>query len=80
MSTSTTVRLSVAARGTLASLAAARGQSQSAQLEEIIGDAWWQWAMATEREARKADAGNPVVAAERELWEEAGAGNITALG
>jgi hypothetical protein len=55
----------------LGQIAAGRGMSKAATLDRLVSQAWWAWAMESEREARRIDEANPEVVAERELWEQA---------
>ncbi len=66
-----TIRVSRETRDLLAQQAGERGVSLSAMLRELARDAARQAALRSEREAARADAGNPAVAAEEGDWQSA---------
>lgn len=66
-----TIRVSRETRDLLARQARERGVSLSTMLHDLARDAARQAALRSEREAARADAENPAVAAEEGEWESA---------
>lgn len=66
-----TIRVSRETRDLLAQRARERGMSLSAMLHDLAREATRQAALSSEREAVRADAGNPAVATEERDWETA---------
>lgn len=73
---STTVRVSLRTRDRLAAQARERGVSISTLLEELAAGADREAIFRTEREATRAEAGNPAVHEETGDWADAAADGI----